>query len=42
MGTIYLGIAILAILISGISEYRRHLRSKLPTRTVYAKNSKKK
>jgi hypothetical protein len=42
MGTIYLGIAILAIFISGLSEYRRYQRSKLPVKTSYAKTGKKK
>lgn len=42
MGSIYLGIIILAVIISGISEYRRYLRTKLPTKATYAKNGKKK
>lgn len=42
MGTIYLGIIVLALVVSGISEYRRYLRTKLPTKTFYAKTGKKK
>jgi len=38
MGFIFLGIAILAILITGISEYRR--RHNNPTRTAFAKSNK--
>jgi hypothetical protein len=40
MGTIFFGIAFLAILVTGITEYRRHLRSNAATR--YAKTGKKK
>jgi hypothetical protein len=42
MGLIYLGIFVLAIAITGITEYRRFLRTKLPTKTFYAKTGKKK
>jgi hypothetical protein len=42
MGTIYLAIFILAMAITGISEYRRFLRSqKSGDRTVFAKKGKK-
>jgi hypothetical protein len=42
MGTIYLGIAILAIVVSGLSEYRRQQRNnKLGVRTAFAKKRKK-
>jgi hypothetical protein len=42
MGTIYLGIAILAIVVSGLSEYRRQQKNnQLRARTVYAKKKNK-
>jgi hypothetical protein len=42
MGTIYLSIAILAIVVTGISEYRRFLKSQgLKSRVVFSKKGKK-
>lgn len=42
MGLIYLGIFVLAIVVTGISEYRRFLRSQTPeARTAFAKKRKK-
>jgi hypothetical protein len=42
MGLIYLGIFVLAMVITGISEYRRFLRSQeSEARTVFAKKGKK-
>lgn len=42
MGAIFFGIAILAIVVTGLSEYRRHLRSQAQgTRTSFAKKDDK-
>jgi Na+-transporting methylmalonyl-CoA/oxaloacetate decarboxylase gamma subunit len=42
MGLIFLGIFVLAMVITGIGEYRRFLRaSKSGTRTAFAKKDKK-